>query len=89
MIKVEEILHALRTIGEATYEQQKKIHEGKLVTQERYKINFAGSLNELDVFQISNFCKTFNYCCHIISVGEGVYSHLQIQFSKKVQENDN
>jgi len=83
MNKIEEILHAIKTIGDATYEQQQKIHEGKLVRQERYKINLAGSLNELDIFKISNFCKAFNFCCHITSVGEGVYNHFQIQFAKK------
>ena len=88
MKDIKETLLALKTIGDATYEQQQKIHEDKLVTQERFVINMSLALHELDVFQISNFCKRFEFECNIVSVGSGVYSHLQIQFFKKGTKED-
>lgn len=83
MSTIEELLHALETIGDPIYEQNKKLDGDELVTQERYKIDMSSILNETNMFQISNICKTFNFSCNVVSVGKGIYRHLQVQFFKK------
>lgn len=79
MDNIEELLHALKTIGDPVYEQHKKLHEDNLVTQERFVIDKSSALHDLDVHQINSFCKTFGFMCNITLVDE----HLQVQFLKK------
>lgn len=79
MNNIEELLHALKSIGDPVYEQHKKLHEDKLIMQEMFVIDKHSALHDLEVYQISNFCKTFGFMCNITPVD----GHLQVQFLKK------
>jgi len=76
MKNLTDILEAAKTIGDPTFEQNKKLVEGVIVIQERIKIDLPSILDELIILQISNFCRSFNFKCQIMPIREEIQLHL-------------
>jgi hypothetical protein len=80
---LENILHACRTIGEGIYEQNQKLVNGKLIQQERIKVDLSSMLDELVISQIHNLCNSYNLKCQLIAIDVDVHLHFQLQLYQK------
>lgn len=85
MKNLKQVLEICKTFGEPIFEQNKKLFDGKLVIQERIKIDMPNMLDELVIHLISNFCKSHNFTCQIVSIDKEIYQKFQLQLYEKVK----